>query len=89
MPPMLATSATSGTVLSSNFRNQSFTARSCERIVAAGAVDEGVLVHPADAGGIRPERGDGAGGSLPWTWFSDSTTRERAQYGSVLSSNRM
>ncbi|CKV40117.1 Uncharacterised protein [Mycobacterium tuberculosis] len=29
MPPMLATSATSGTVLSSNLRNQSFNARSC------------------------------------------------------------
>jgi hypothetical protein len=29
MPPMLATSATSGTVFSSNFRNQSFSARSC------------------------------------------------------------
>ena len=28
MPPMLATSATSGTVFSSNFRNQSFKARS-------------------------------------------------------------
>ncbi len=27
MPPMLATSATSGTVFSSNFRNQSFSAR--------------------------------------------------------------
>ena len=28
MPPMLATSATSGTVFSSNFRNQSLSARS-------------------------------------------------------------
>ncbi len=31
MPPTLATSATSGTVFNSNFRNQSFSARSCPR----------------------------------------------------------
>ena len=59
MPPMLATSATSGTVLSSNFRNQSFSARSCEMSFLPVRSTKRVLVDPANAGGVRPQRGIG------------------------------
>ena len=41
---------------SSYFRNQSWSARSCAEVVPAGAVDERVLVDPADAGRVGPER---------------------------------
>ena len=88
MPPTLATSATSGRVFSSYFRNQSCSARSCGQVVLAAAVDQRVLVDPADAGGVGAERGlGGLAGSRPWTWFRYSSTRERAQYRSVPSSN--
>ena len=56
MPPTVATSATPSSACSSYFRNQSWIERSCGEVVPAGAVGERVLVDPADAGGIRPER---------------------------------
>ncbi len=61
MPPTEATSATLGTVFSSNFRNQSCSARSCAASMRAAAVDQRVLVDPADAGGVRPELRLGVG----------------------------
>ena len=76
MPPMLATSATSGTRLQLELQEPVVERAQLAEVVPAAAVDQRVLVDPADAGRIRPERGAGAGaaaGSAP-----GSGTRRRA-----------
>ena len=60
MPPIEATSATSGTVFSSYRRNQSCSARSCPRSFWPRPVHERVLIDPAHSGRVRTERRLGA-----------------------------
>jgi len=89
MPPTVATSATPGRPFSSYFRNQSCSARSCDRSlrpVRSTSAYWKIQPTPVASG---PSDDFAAAGSRPCTWLRYSSTRERAQYRSVPSSKRM
>ena len=85
-PPTLATSATPGTALSWYLRNQSWMDRSSLRSWRSDrSAYWNAQPTPVASG---PSVGVTSAGSRVDAWLSDSSTRLRAQYRSVPSSNR-
>lgn len=87
--PTLATSETLGTAFNSYLRNQSCKARSCDRSILALLSTRAYSYTQPTPVASGPRDVFACGGSRDCTWFRYSSTRERAQYWSVPSSNRM
>ena len=89
MPPIVATSATPGTVCNSYFRNQSCRLLSCARSLLplrSTSAYSNIQPTPVASG---PSAGFALSGNCPATWLRYSSTLERAQYRSVPSSKMM
>ena len=83
---MLATSDTFGTDFSSNLRNQSCRERSSPRSCLPVRSTSAYWYIQPTLLASGPSDALAEAGSRAWTWFRYSSTRERAQYGSVPSS---
>ncbi len=79
IPPMLATSETFVTAFSSYLRNQSCSARSCDKSMRPERSTSAYSYTQPTPVASGPSEVFACGGSRDCTWFRYSSTRERAQ----------